>query len=277
MSSDLPPSFGSNPYAAPDPQSFAPAPAVEVPYKEDQLGQPWAINYFGFVEMIQRNPGWLGNSFLSGICGIIPIVGMIVLWGYSYENAVTLHRTGGVHHVPFDFNRFGDYLKRGVGPFLVWLVFYVITQVFSVGFQAAGGIVAAAAGDNDAGAAAGGMLILFASLMIIPLSIAIALIQTPMMLRGGMTGDIGQAFNFNWALDFLKRCWLEMIVVWLVTALVSIPAAIISVLTCCIGIIPMIGLFALVNSWFSFQLYRVYLSKGGEPIPLKSVPLNFGM
>ena len=130
-----------------------------------------------------------------------------------------------------------------------------------------GGLIAAM-GDNDAAAGIGGLALLLVSLAFIPLSIAVGLIQLPLMLRSGMTGDVGEAFQFNWAFDFLKRCWLEMILVTLLTMVISIPLAIFGVITCCIGFIPVAGYMALASSWFNFQLYRVYLSKGGTPVPL---------
>ena len=124
---------GPNPYSSPRPQSYEETPLSGLPpvapyeqgrglTKEDTPGQPWDMNYFGFMEMIQRNPSWITNSFLTGVCGMIPIVGLIVIWGYTYENAAILHRSTGQQQWPFDFGRFGDYLKRGVGPFLVWFI-----------------------------------------------------------------------------------------------------------------------------------------------------------
>ena len=43
--------------------------------------------------------------------------------------------------------------------------------------------------------------------------------------------------------------------------------------TCYLGMVVVIGYFFLVHAWLMFQLYRVFLSRGGEPIPFKPAPL----
>jgi hypothetical protein len=256
-----------NPYATPQPGSFGPASPPPQVFQEDQPGQPWEMNYFGFMEMIQRDPNWLTTILLAGLCGFIPIVGLMVLWGFAYENAALLHRTSGQRYAPFDFNRFGDYLTRGVGPFLVWLMFYVATQVVSFMMQMCGGLAVGLAG--EAGEAVSVLFMLFWIGFLLALSVVVFMIQTPLMLRGGMSGDIGDSFNFNWAVDFVKRCWLELLVVLLVWMAITVPAMLLGLATCCIGFIPITGYLALVNAWLSFQLYRLYLSRGGEPIVMK--------
>src|SRR5689334_2624813 len=103
--------FGGNPYAPPSPASYPDKFAAEP-------GAPWQMNYFGAFQMVHRNPDWFVNTLLMFVCAIIPVIGSIVLNGYIYETVEILHRTNGNYYPKFDFNRFVEYLLRGVGPFL---------------------------------------------------------------------------------------------------------------------------------------------------------------
>jgi hypothetical protein len=99
-------------------------------------------------------------------------------------------------------------------------------------------------------------------------------IQQPLALRGGVSSEIGQSFNFGWAIDFIKKTWLEMILVFLFSFAVSIVGGLLIMVTCYLGMVVVIGYFFLIHAWLQYQLYRVYLSRGGEPIPLmKPAPL----
>lgn len=265
--------FGGNPYSPPGPASypdkFAAAP-----------GAPWPMNYFGAFEMIHRNPDWFVNLLLMFVSAIIPVIGGIVLNGYLYETIELLHRTNGNYYPKFDFNRFVEYLLRGVGPFLIGLVLgLILSGVMLFGYIAiiASALAAGAAADKGNEAAVGaGVLgaIGVVVLLVFVVSFAISFFSVPLGLRGGLSTDIGQSFNFAWAIDFIKKTWLEMILVFLFQMAVGIIAALLSLLTCYLGLLVAIGYVSLVSAWLQFQLYRVYLSRGGEPIPLmKPAPL----
>lgn len=272
--------FGSNPYSAPGPASYAqkyqPAPMVETP------GGPWGMNYFGAFDMIHRNPDWFVNLLLMFVCAIIPVVGSIVISGYMYETVEILHRTGGVYYPRFDFNRFVEYLLRGVGPFLIGLILGTLLSVVAlVGYFAiVVSAVAAGAAGNGNGEVAGvgaaiGMLFFFA--FFFTALLVVNFVQLPLALRGGLSSDIGQAFNFGWAMDFMKKTWLEMLLVFLFQFAVSMVAMVFIAVTCYLGMLIAIGYMILISAWLQFQLYRVYLSRGGEPIPFKPAPLPLPM
>jgi|SRR5579872_5439312 len=66
--------------------------------------------------------GGLVNLLLIVVCEFIPIVGPIVLLGYKAEVAVALiHDPDMQRHPKFDFDRFVEYLTRGLWPFLIAL------------------------------------------------------------------------------------------------------------------------------------------------------------
>jgi hypothetical protein len=273
--------FGDNPYSPPGP-AFYPEKVAVAPWTEKPSG-PWEMNYFGALEMIHRNPDWLVNTLLMFVCAMIPVVGGIVLNGYVYETIEILHRTNGNYYSKFDFNRFVEYLLRGVGPFLIGLILgtaLAFVMIFGYVVIIASAVAAGAAADHGNEAVAGaGVLGAVAVVMLLFFAVAFAIsfFSVPLGLRGGVSGDIGQSFNFNWAIDFIKKTWLEMILVFLFQMAVGIVLEVIVLATCGLGILIALGYVVLISAWLQFQLYRVYLSRGGEPIPFKPAPLPLPM
>ena len=53
--------------------------------------------------------------------------------------------------------------------------------------------------------------------------------------------------------------------------LIMIPAG---MLICCIGTIFTAGFVAIAGAHLDWQLYELYLARGGEPIPLKPLPAD---
>jgi hypothetical protein len=276
--------FGENPYSPPGPALYAGKPAI-APWVEQPSG-PWQMNYFGAFDMIHRNPDWFVNTLLMFVCAIIPVIGGIVLNGYVYETIEILHRTSGLYYPKFDFNRFVEYLLRGVGPFLIGLVLNTILAfvvIFSYLAVIASAVAAGAAADKPDEAAVG-MGVLGAVAVVVPLVFAVSLVigffTIPLGLRGGLSSDIGQSFNFGWAIEFIKKTWLEMILVFLFQIGLGIVLELIILATCGIGLLAlpvMVGYIVLITAWLQFQLYRVFLSRGGEPVPFKPAPLPLPM
>jgi hypothetical protein len=272
--------FGENPYTPPGPALYAEKPQP-APWVEQPVG-PWQMNYFGAFDMIHRNPEWFITTLLLSLCGlsgiIIPALGAIVINGYIYESVETLHRTNGNYYPKFDFNRFVEYLLRGVGPFLVGLLLAIPMVIVMVGGYfaiIAGFFAAGAAGENHPEAAGLGILLGFAAYFAVTIVAvtAYSFLMLPLGLRGGVSSDIGQSFNFGWAVDFIKKTWLEILLVFLFQFAVSIVVGVLVAITCYIGLLVAIGYVSLISAWLQFQLYRVFLSRGGEPIPFKPAPL----
>lgn len=274
--------FSANPYSPPDPASyqerpFQPAGYAVAPWVDKPSG-PWEMNYFGAFAMIHNRPDWFVNLLLTFVCAIIPVVGGIVLNGYVYETIEILHRTSGGYYPKFDFNRFVEYLLRGVGPFLIGLIVgTVFAALMLVGYLLIFATVIAAdtAGEGNSEAIGVGILVGFAVYMafFFVAMLAINFLIVPLALRGGLSSDIGQSFNFRWAWDFIKKTWLEMLLVFLFQGAISLVAGLFIAVTCYTGMIVAIGYIMLISAWLQFQLYRVYLSRGGEPIPFKPAPL----
>ena len=168
-------------------------------------------------------------------------------------------------------NHFGKYLERGLWPFLVTLVSGVVLgmvlavvvapvmMVFSLllpGHDAQGSGCAAAFMATLMIALYGGVIV------------AMMFVMTPLTLRASITQDFAQSFNFAFVKRFVALTWREILLSSLFQLIASMVLAGGGALVFCVGMY-----FALVPVYFCWlhlhkQLYRLYLSRGGEPVPL---------
>src|SRR5688572_29873674 len=87
------------------------------------------------------NPNWFTNLMWGGLCLLLGnfIVPQMVFAGYLWECMERMHKKETLSYPDFDTNRFGDYLQRGVWPFLVNLVIifpliFGLYAVFGIAF-----------------------------------------------------------------------------------------------------------------------------------------------
>jgi hypothetical protein len=157
-------------------------------------------------------------------------------------------------------------------PFLVNLVLVlplivIIYIVMGIGFMLLA-VVAQAAGKDAAGVIIGLGSIVFVMLEFVMILLVTLAIQ-PFMLRAGLSQDFGQAFKFGWAMDYLKRNWLEIILFQLFFMVTGVPLMLAGALVFCIGAYAAGALLILAQAHMLLQLYNLHLARGGEPIPLK--------
>jgi hypothetical protein len=79
--------------------------------------------------------------------------------------------------------------------------------------------------------------------------------------------DFVPAFNLSFVKRFIALTWKEMILASLFQVAIGIAFGVVGAAMLCVGIY-----FAMVPVYFSWvhlhkQLYRLFLSRGGEPIP----------
>ena len=125
----------------------------------------------------------------------------------------------------------------------------------------------ASAGSHDNGCI-GAFMFLIMMFCYFIVAAAIACILTPLILRASLTQDFGQAFNFPFVKRFLTLMWKEIVISSLFLVVASVILAGLGLVVLCIGVY-----FATVLIYFSWmhlqkQLYRIYLSRGGEPVPV---------
>lgn len=226
------------------------------------------MNYTAAVSDFFKSPKWLMNLLLAGVCVFIPFIGPIVimgwiiggLWGRDDERPETFP--------DFDFGKFGKYLERGLWPFLVKLVSGLAIGMVLVVFLLPAGLITGMIthGSNDNGCVAA-IMALFMFCFYLIVIVAMLFVILPFTLRATLTQDFGQSFNFQWAKKFATLMWKEVLLAALFQVVASALLVCVGALAICIGMY-----FALVVVYFCWlhlnkQLYRLFLSRGGEPVP----------
>jgi hypothetical protein len=202
-------------------------------------------------------------------------VGPIVFSGYCYELIELNSKQPGTPNPPFQFNRFVEYLLRGVWPFLIQLICQFLLQPPAMALYFAT-VVPGLVLLPRVGPQLGVTIILLGVgayfILVVAMSIALALVLTPLMLRAGLAQDFVKAFDFKWIVDFNRRVWLDLVLIMLFITCTAAPLALLGEAMCIVGLFPMMTIIQLMAVNLSWQLYNLYLARGGTPIPLKPPP-----
>lgn len=229
------------------------------------------MDYRGGLKAMYNNPSWLTQTSMIGLCFLIPVVGPIAVMGYAFESAAYLHKTNREGFPDFDFGRFGPYLARGLGPFLISLTFLLVTGplwfVENIVYFAVMSLVVSMDIPYLPLAFSLGLQGLFFLVNTI-----VYVFQTALMIRGGLSGEMSESFRFSFCGEFAKRAGMDAFFAqvylgFLTTILVIF--ALVPFWTLWLTILPAIGIYFLSYSWLCCQLYRSYLTEKGEPFKVR--------
>src|ERR1035437_3306133 len=221
------------------------------------------MRYLDSLTDFFKSPRWTMNLLFAGVCTLIPVVGPIVLhgwlvggfWGRNDSDPATLP--------DFDFHRFTKYLMRGLWPFLVSLVFglalVVVILVLEGVMMAA--LWAVGAGAHHGGHGASDLLAILALLAgfaaYLLLIVGFILILKPFLLRAELTQDFAAAFDFRFALRFLKLTWVECVVSALFVMVAGLALMAAGMLVFCIGMYFVTGPMYFMMSHLNKQIYQL--------------------
>ena len=257
------------------------------------------MRYWQSYRFVFNNPNWLTNLALGAVCAIIPIIGPIVFIGYCFDVIDALLRRrqrerGGTLQAPadpmgegvlevlpveedydfesypnFHFNRFADYLMRGIWPFLVQLivglVIGMIAAVFLVVGMVLAGLAATAADSSVPFFVVYGLcLVIYVFLVILA-----GILTMPLYLRAGLSCDFASGFSMKFFRDFLQRAGKELVLAEFFLMATGILLAIMGLLLCYVGTFPAIALMFYARHHLEYQLYVLYLKRGGVPVERK--------
>ena len=238
-----------------------------------------SMEYMQAVQYVFESPKWMANLLWGSLCllstSVIPVVGQLILMGYQFEIVeVLLCKPPKKGYPDFDPNRCVEYLVRGLWIFLVTLVLMLVFAPVIVVFTLGGvgiffGLAAATEGDEAAMTVGAMITIGIMFLVMFVMSIAMLLVATPFTIRAGLTQDFRASFDFAWIKDFVRRMWKEIFLATLFLMAVAVPAVIIGLLLCIVGLYPAMTALMLTQGHLYLQMYQLYLARGGEKIPLK--------
>lgn len=253
-----------NPYQ-PQGEAFAAAPGVS-PFR------PQKMDYTGAYGYVFQSPNWVANIFFMLIAQLIPVVGPIIAIGYQFEIVEALLRDPRRVYPDFDWGKFVQYLTRGIWPFLVGLIVGLVVAPFFLvawfGMLLIAGPLAS--GGNDAAAAIGIMVVVGGWIVAILLMLVLQFVVLGFQIRAGLAQDFAASFNFGWVRDFLASVWLEMLLAMLFLAVTGWVLIVLGLLAFCVGAWLAMAWVLLAQAHIYFQLYRLYLARGGMPVPLKA-------
>jgi hypothetical protein len=230
------------------------------------------MNYMRGFQFIRDREKWLTNVLLGAVCLLIPIIGQIVFVGYMFDVIEALHNDPEHKNYPdFDFNRFTEYLGRGIWP---WLTEFLFGLIISIPLTIVG-VVIMIAGVALAKGEPWGILVgyAFMFLVVIPLSIFLSIAVWGPELHAGMS----RQFQFGPMIEFGKAFFSKMKKEMLITALVLVGAFLVAmilvVITCYVAAFFVGPVFMYAKHHWLFQMYELYLQRGGTPITTaESVP-----
>jgi hypothetical protein len=213
--------------------------------------------------------GGVLNLLFAAICMLVPIAGPMVLMGWAFDVLTRTPEWRWESGSDFDINKLGKYFMRGLWPFLVQLIVSI-----PVGLVAGMLWVFLFMGVGMSAAASRGSATLIFAIFpayfigIVVLSTLIQMLAMPMCLRAGLTKDLGSAFAISWVLDFIKRTWGEMLLSALFMMVTGPIVFLVGLALFCVGVYPAQALVGLASYHLWFQIYDLYLERGGEPISL---------
>lgn len=233
------------------------------------------MNYLSSIQDFFRSPKWLVNMLLAGLCGLIPVIGPIVVIGWMATGFWGRDDESPERFPEFEFGKFVRYLERGVWPFLVALatslaamiVMWILVAIVTIPLAL---VVGSAGSGRDAAAAGGvaaGLIGLISSVLYLVMMIGMFLVVTPLVIRAILLQDFVGAFNLAWVKRFVGLMWMETLISALFLWVASIVLGIAGMLMLCVGII--FATVLLQHAWAHLgrQLYKLFLARGGEAVP----------
>ncbi|MBI1901977.1 MAG: DUF4013 domain-containing protein [Planctomycetia bacterium] len=236
---------------------------------------PTKIRHLAAYTSFMDSPRWGMNLLCGCVCMLVPIIGPMVLYGWLGEVLKSRLERPGEPTPDFDTNKLMDYLQRGLWPFLVGLLVGTIggvVVVFPFVCLFYGPIIAAVA-TNQAWPLA------FLPLAFVVLFVGIVVIylyMLPMVLRASLQQDFAAALRWSYVRDFVGRVRKELILAVVFLYATAFVLEIAGLLVFIIGLYPVAVLITYAFYHLMYQLYLVYLERGGEPIPIKATQAIFG-
>ena len=232
------------------------------------------MNYSTSVTDFFKSPNWLMNLLLGGICLLLPIVGPMVVLGWLITGFWARQEEGFVTFPDFDFSHFGKYLERGLWPFLVFLVVMMTFSIVMVPSawllmmpaMLVGGL--SSGGEANASGCFGFFAMVLMMVFFTVMICAMMLVLVPLTIRASLTQDFVKSFDVGFVKRFIALTWMQIVLSSLFVMITGTLFVCLGMIVFCVGIY-----FAAVLVYFSWihlqkQLYMLYLSSGGEPVPL---------
>ncbi len=229
------------------------------------------MRYFESYAFPFRSRNWAANILICLVAAFVPVAGQMVILGYQFEILQALHLRGTEKYPDFDMNRLLPYLIRGAWVFLVLLI-VVLPVLVVVALILVASLVGLTALAQEAGEdygpfiVVGGAAALYTVLLFVNVLVYTAAL--PMALRAGLTQEFGAAFDWGFVRDFIGRVGGKTVLAELFFILTTVVATFAGLLVFCVGAYFAAAWVAFVRTYLWYELYELYLQRGGMEIPL---------
>jgi hypothetical protein len=216
-----------------------------------------------------QGPDWTHNLLLGSVFVLIPLVGALALQGWMCEVLQRLERSHPRPVSKLDFQDFGHYLGRGVAPFVTGLVVGM-----SLWLLASGGLFVGLLGSLLVSRLSGNALLAGACwglgvVLFVVGAVFATVLTLPAMLRAELTERIGAGLDFGKVLGFARIAWWQILYRTFLLTCLSVPLALGGYCLCLVGLYAAIVVILMATAHLRWQIYRYYLTRGGEPIAVK--------
>jgi hypothetical protein len=241
-----------------------------------------AMQYVRPFTFLFRQRHTAATLAIGSVMLFIPVAGQIAIYGW----VVRVYRAlldGGEEVPPLRFEDFSQNLQAGLGPWLVALVvgFFislVIMPLWLFGSMAMGIAMPLVVEAGGGEAAAIGLMIVFFlvfTLLVLAISYLSIAVTNVALIRAELAGEVGQAFSglgpgSLWR--FAKVVRKELLWSTVATAMGGSIVILLGMIALYFGIFPAAIVLIAAGGHFRHQLYRQYLARGGEPLPIFPIP-----
>ena len=213
-----------------------------------------------------RGPNAWVNIGCLLLCMLIPIVGPMVATGFLVRVEKLLIENIQSDVPRFNFNRFSDYLQKGLWPFLASLVMSLILMpVFAL--LGVGVVLAVIALQKQTALMA--IVIAILALIYIISILLFGVVGAPMMFKAGMEESFAAAFDRPFVFDYLKRVGLLTLGTQFLMMLIFLPLSLVGICIPIVGPYALISVILQIQAHIMTQLYLAYLDRGGIPLAIK--------
>jgi hypothetical protein len=225
------------------------------------------MNYIGSITDYFKSPKWVMNLLLTGVCMLIPVVGPMVVMGWLISGFWMTKPVSFEAFPIFDFGKFGAYLERGLWPFLVTLaagaglgivvliVGIIPSAILGFVFGHGHGFLPFIGGS-------------ISSLIWTVLMAAIVFALIPLLIRSILVQDFVKSFDIPFVKRFVTMMWKEMLFSAIFGWVAGMVLSMVGLLAFCVGVYAAIALAYFMWMHLYWQLYAMYLQRGGEPVPV---------
>jgi Protein of unknown function (DUF4013) len=221
------------------------------------------------------NPNWFANVGFVTLClfstGFVPIIGQLIAIGYLFDVVEAMHRQGDDHSYPdFQWDRFVPYLARGGMVFLVQILLSMPLMAFMMAGLVGVMITAGVTSSDEPNPVMIGVLLGIWLLVSCLAGVLTNLTLVPLTLRVGLSQDLASAFSWSFVKDFIARVWRPTLLAGIFLFFSQFVVTLVGFAMCCIGFYVVMALPVFAQYHLYFQLYELYLERGGTPIPLRN-------